>query len=75
MSNNTTEPLTTKAAVCPNCSKYHLITTIDNFKNNVDTRRDFAEMMIDGFEIIEVTTQQAKNNFGYCKPQPTLFDQ
>lgn len=70
------EGITTKAAKCPNCGKYHQISCIDLFKTDKETRESFAQFMIDGFDIIEVTTEDAKQNFGYCEPKPvqaTLF--
>lgn len=57
---------TTKAAKCPDCGKYHLIASIEYFDARRDVREDFAELMVDGFEIIETTTQDAKDNFGFC---------
>lgn len=60
---------TTKAAKCPKCGQYHLIASIESFNRDKGTRKEFSEMMNDGFEIIEVSTKDARNNFGYC-PQP-----
>lgn len=57
---------TTKAAKCPSCEQYHLISCIDLFRTNKKTRMNFAELLIDGFDIIETTTEDAINNFGYC---------
>ena len=59
--------LTTKAAKCPKCQKYHLIASLNSFHSDKEVRKDFAEMMIEGFNIIEVTTQQARDGFGYCE--------
>ncbi len=56
--------ITTKAAVCPNCKKYHLIASVASFEASRETREDFATMMIDGYSIIETTTHDAKKNFG-----------
>ena len=58
------EEITTKAAKCPKCGKYHLIASIDDLDKS--SLRDFAKFMRNGFEIINVSTQNAKDNFGYC---------
>lgn len=58
--------ITTKAAVCPNCNQFHLICSIEKYKENKDVREDFAEFLVDGFDIIEVSTKEAKERFGFC---------
>lgn len=58
--------ITTKAALCPNCNQFHLICSIDLFMEDKETREDFAQYVIDGFQIINVTTQEAKARFGSC---------
>lgn len=57
--------ITTKAAKCPQCSKYHFIATLEAFKRK-EVREDFAKLLVDGFEVIETTTQDARNRFGFC---------
>ena len=61
------EQLTTKAAVCPKCKKYHLIAAIERFESSKETRKDFAKLVVHGFSVIDVTTADARENFGYCK--------
>ena len=61
------EEITTKAALCPKCGKYHLIASLEQFNSNIETRKEFAKLLIDKFEVIYVTTQNAKDNFGYCQ--------
>lgn len=62
----TSEQITTKAAVCPKCKKYHYIASIEKFNQHKDVRQGFADLLIHSFDIIEVPTQDAKDNFGYC---------
>lgn len=62
-----TTEITTKAARCPKCKKYHLIASIESFDRDKDTRKNFAKMAMDGFEILNTTTADAKENFDYCQ--------
>ena len=57
---------TTKAAKCPKCKNYHFICSIERFESDKDIQKEFSYYMKDGFEIISVTTEDAKKNFGYC---------
>jgi hypothetical protein len=61
------EEISTKAAKCPTCGKYHLIAAIGTFNTDKDTQKQFIKFMKKGFQIIEVTRQDAVDNFGYCK--------
>ena len=63
------EDKTTKAAKCPSCGVYSLVASIQKYNKKKGVRKDFAEMLVDGFEIIEVSTEDAKKNFGYCDCQ------
>jgi ssDNA-binding Zn-finger/Zn-ribbon topoisomerase 1 len=56
--------ITTKAAKCPKCGKYHMIALIKRLDKN--DLREFNKLMKKGFDIIHVTTQQARDNFGFC---------
>lgn len=67
--------ITTKAAKCPKCGNFHLIASIEGFKDCKDTRKDFAEYAMEGFQILDVTTQEAKDRFGYCPKPKDLFNQ
>ena len=58
--------ITTKAARCPECGQFHLIASIDAYNSRKEVREDFAELLVDNFDIVEVTTDEAKANFGYC---------
>lgn len=64
--------ITTKAAKCNKCGKYHLIASIELFESDQSTRKDFAHMAAAGFQIIDVTTRDARDNFGGC---PRLIQQ
>lgn len=59
--------LTTKAAICPKCKKYHLIASIETFNSSKSTKKEFVKLLNEGFLIIETTTEDAKSNFGYCE--------
>lgn len=61
------KPITAKAALCPKCGKYHLIASLQAFKSNKDTRKSFGKYMKRGFEIVNVSTEQAKARFGACE--------
>lgn len=58
------DEITTKAAKCPKCGKFHMIAQIKSLDKN--DLKEFAKLMKQGFEIINVTTQSAKDNFGFC---------
>ena len=69
------DPITTKAAKCPICKGYHLIGSIKSFKEHKETRKEFTECMDVGYEILEVTTENAKSNFEMMTPEcRALFD-
>lgn len=55
----------TRAAKCPECGKFHLIAGVETLKNE-ETKQEFMEMILEGFEIIAVTRQEAIDNFGFC---------
>lgn len=58
--------ITTKAALCPDCNNFHLIASIELFKTSKGTRKEFSQYVFEGFEVINVTTQEATKRFGYC---------
>ena len=58
--------ITTKAAKCPKCDKYHLICCIELFSEDEEVQKEFQGYMKDGFDIVSVTTDDAKSNYGSC---------
>ena len=76
--------ITTVAARCPNCKKYHQIASIGGYDADAGCRREYGKLLAKGYDVIRVTTQDAKDNFacsvegcpGYVRPkrkQPNLF--
>jgi len=59
-------PISTKAAKCPNCNKYHMIAKMERFRKDKETQKEFTQLFKKGFEILNTTTEDARENFGFC---------
>ena len=55
---------TTKAAQCPKCGKYHALIAIEMCnKYRKAERKFYSDAMARGFEVVDTTTKDAKDNF------------
>ena len=70
-----TSLLTTKDAQCPKCGKYHALIAIEMCnKYRKAERKFYSDAMARGFEVVDTTTKDAKDNFADdCLKPKTLF--
>lgn len=49
-----------------------MVAAIELLERSKETRKDFADIVKEGFNVIDTTTEDAKKNFGYCPTESNI---